>query len=193
MNKLVEIQNKLDVPKTHYNEFGNYYYRNCEDILTALKPLLYQHELMLIINDDLVEFNGSVYIKATVTLLDSESKKICETVSYAKEPKQPKAKMDDSQTTGSASTYARKYALNAMFMIDDVKDADSQKPAEKKPSPSKPAQQNKDDDKPWLNEGTEEWTKAVNYLQSMNGKVSELFKKYKINKKNQSILKGLQK
>jgi len=123
MIELMHIQSKLEVEKKRYNKFGDFHYRSAEDILAALKPLLLENECILTLNDELTELCGSVYIMATAKITNKEGKSI-DASAYAKEPKTPKAKMDDSQTTGSASTYARKYALNALFCLDDAKDPD---------------------------------------------------------------------
>lgn len=120
--KLNKIQTELKVAKTKRNNFGNFDYRSCEDILEALKPLLKQEGLVLLLNDDIITVGERVYVKSTATLTDGENK--IETVAMARESLAPKAKMDESQTTGSASSYARKYALNGLFCIDEGKDAD---------------------------------------------------------------------
>lgn len=120
---LVKIQAELKAPKSQYNSFGKYKYRNVEDILEALKPILlkYNHELTL--SDDLVLIGDRFYVKATATLkLNQEI--ISESTGWAREDEVKKG-MDSSQITGSCSSYARKYALNAMFLIDDTKDADT--------------------------------------------------------------------
>ena len=125
MNKLLVqslavIQQSLKAPKGQNNTFGKYKYRNCEDILEAVKPLL--GELALFINDDIVLVGDRYYVKATVTLTDGEAS--IHNTAYARESLSKKG-MDDSQVTGSTSSYARKYAMNGMFCIDDTKDADS--------------------------------------------------------------------
>lgn len=120
--KLNKIQTELKVAKTKRNNFGNFDYRSCEDILEALKPLLKQEELVLLLNDDIITVGERVYVKSKATLTDGENK--IETVAMARESLAPKAKMDESQTTGSASSYARKYALNGLFCIDEGKDSD---------------------------------------------------------------------
>lgn len=119
-NKLASIQQKLKAPKGQMNKFGGYKYRSCEDILEAVKPLL--GELVLTISDDIVEVGGRVYVKATVSI-NSGSGSVS-TTAFARESLDRKG-MDDSQITGSASSYARKYALNGLFCIDDTKDADA--------------------------------------------------------------------
>jgi len=122
MKELNEIQVELKAPKNQFNKFGNYKYRNCEDILEALKPLLKKHKLSLIINDELVLIGERYYVKATAKLFNDKDS--VEVSSFARESFSQKG-MVDSQLTGSTSTYARKYALNGLFLIDDTKDADS--------------------------------------------------------------------
>jgi len=121
---LMEIQKKLNVPKARTNSFGKYKYRSCEDILEAVKPLLYEHGFYLILSDEVVDIAGKAYVKATAHLFDSD--KITKFIAhgFARESQEKKG-MDDSQMTGTASSYARKYALNGLFAIDDTKDADT--------------------------------------------------------------------
>jgi hypothetical protein len=123
MKKLIRVQETLKAPKGQFNNFGKYNYRNCEDILEAVKPLLSKEGLLLTITDELVNIGERYYIKATVTILDG--KESISVSGYARESLVKKG-MDESQITGTASSYARKYALNGMFLIDDTKDADSQ-------------------------------------------------------------------
>jgi hypothetical protein len=123
MKELINIQKTLKAPKGQLNKFGNYKYRSCEDILEALKPLLYENKCVLTINDDIVSVGNRVYVKATV-ILKNESGEEISTTAFAREEETKKG-MDSSQITGSTSSYARKYALNGMFCIDDTKDSDS--------------------------------------------------------------------
>ena len=122
--KLSEIQSELKAPKGQYNSFGKYSYRSCEDILEAVKPLTTSRNLVLTLFDEIIMFNGRFYVKATARLIDAESGETIETTALAREPDSKKG-MDDSQVTGTASSYARKYALNGLFCIDDAKDADT--------------------------------------------------------------------
>ena len=124
--KLQGIQTELKAPKGQTNKFGGYRYRSCEDILTALKPLLAQYTCTLAISDDIVEVGGRVYVKATATLASTscEGDYTISTSGFAREAETKKG-MDDAQITGSASSYARKYALNGLFAIDDTKDPDA--------------------------------------------------------------------
>ena len=118
MTKLSEIQQKLKAPKGQENKFGGYKYRSCEDILEAVKPLL--GDATLTLTDDIVEIGGRVYVKATATFTGEDTHT---TTAFAREAEAKKG-MDESQITGSASSYARKYALNGLFCIDDTRDAD---------------------------------------------------------------------
>lgn len=121
-NILSEIQTELKAPKGQRNNFGNYQYRSAEDILEAVKPLLKKHDCALIVSDDVVSIEGRVYVKAMAMLIHG-SERIADAVGFARESETKKG-MDESQITGAASSYARKYALNGLFAIDDTKDAD---------------------------------------------------------------------
>jgi hypothetical protein len=122
--KLQGIQSSLKAPKGQTNTFGGYRYRSAEDILEALKPLLGEWGCSLVIQDEMVEVGGRVYVKATANLIDNDSESVLSTTAYAREA-EAKRGMDDAQITGSASSYARKYALNGLFAIDDTKDPDA--------------------------------------------------------------------
>ena len=122
--KLSTIQVKLNAPKKQYNSYGRYNYRSCEDILEGLKPHLEETKTAVTVNDEVVLIGERYYIKATATLHDCESDKSVSNTAYAREELTKKG-MDASQITGSTSSYARKYALNGLFCIDDVKDADT--------------------------------------------------------------------
>lgn len=122
--KLMNVQNELKVPKNNTNTFGNYKFRNAEDILEALKPLLKKYNATVIITDDVVTTGDRYYIKATVKFIDTETGETIETSALAREDETKKG-MDSSQITGSTSSYARKYALNGLFAIDDTKDSDT--------------------------------------------------------------------
>ena len=129
--KLLDVQTKLKAPKGQYNNFGKYKYRSCEDILEALKPVLKECNATVNISDEITTDAEWHYIKAVATFTDIESGESVTTSAYARESKEKKG-MDESQITGSASSYARKYALNGMFLIDDTKDEDTnEKQAEK--------------------------------------------------------------
>ena len=122
--KLLEVQKELKAPKGQYNDFGKYAYRSCEDILEAVKPLLRKEKVVLTISDELQYIGNRYYIKATATLIDTESEATISNSAYAREEETKKG-MDGSQITGASSSYARKYALNGLFGIDDNKDSDT--------------------------------------------------------------------
>ncbi len=122
--KLAAVQRELKAPKGQYNSFGKYKYRSCEDILEALKPVLGKHGCTVTLSDEVVQVGERFYIRATANILDCESGERVFNTAYAREDADKKG-MDGSQITGTASSYARKYALNGLFLIDDTKDADT--------------------------------------------------------------------
>ena len=122
--KLLAVQNELKAPKDKRNNFGGYNYRSCEGILEAVKPLLQEQGLMLTIKDEVVNIGDRYYVRATVLLDDISSNGEIAITALAREEEAKKG-MDASQITGTASSYARKYALNGLFLIDDTKDADT--------------------------------------------------------------------
>lgn len=152
---ILDIQQNLNAPKNLYNKFGGYSYRSCESILVALKPLLAKHKAIIYFTERTVEQNGWHYIEATACLRAEGKEEIFKTTGYAREDESRKG-MDASQITGSASSYARKYALNAMFAIDDVKDSDATNTHGKEATAPAPTSA------PTL----EEFTKKVNTLNS---------------------------
>lgn len=123
MKELISIQSELKAPKGQYNSFGKYNYRSAEDILEAVKPLLKKHNCILTLSDALENIGSRYYVKATATLTEESGESISITA-YAREEETKKG-MDGSQITGTASSYARKYALNGLFLIDDTKDTDT--------------------------------------------------------------------
>ena len=122
--KLQEIQKELKAPKGQYNSFGKYKYRSCEDILEAVKPLLVKNKVVMKLSDEVIEVGGRVFVKATATFIDTEDGGEITNSAWAREDEVKKG-MDGSQITGTASSYARKYCLNGLFLIDDTKDADT--------------------------------------------------------------------
>nr|DAO61030.1 MAG TPA: ERF superfamily protein [Caudoviricetes sp.] len=120
--KLLAIQTKLKAPKGQYNSFGKYSYRSAEDILEAVKPLNAEQGLLLTITDEIKEVGGRIYVVATATVSDGTDE--LKVSAFAREPENKKG-MDESQITGATSSYARKYALNGLYAIDDNKDADT--------------------------------------------------------------------
>lgn len=159
MEKLIEIQNELKAAKSNYNSFGKYKYRSCEDILEALKPLLKAKGLQLTLSDE-IKHNGEFsYVEATATIQGDKVQVWVKAQAGIKERKG----MDLAQSFGASSSYARKYALCGLFLLDDTKDADTMKAPEK----------------PELKPNTTEWTKAVEYLQG-DGTISDIEAKYTI-------------
>jgi len=150
MKELVKIQSELKAPKNQDNKFGKYKYRSCEDILEALKPLLLENECFVTIRDNIVLIGERFYVEATAIITNKDNK-MEEAIAYAREPEVKKG-MDESQITGTASSYARKYALNGLFAIDDTKDADSQDNRDKE---SKPVSKDQTEGKINLCEATE--------------------------------------
>ena len=123
--KLNKIQTEQKAPKGQYNSFGKYKYRSCEDILEAIKPFLTETKTVLTINDEIVFIGNRFYVKATAVLTDCENENsFINNTAFAREDDSKKG-MDGSQITGASSSYARKYALNGLFAIDDTKDADT--------------------------------------------------------------------
>lgn len=145
--RVIAAQCALKAPKNQRNNFGGYNYRSAEDILEAAKPICKQNNLLLTLYDDLRLLGDRYYIQATATLRDTDSDQLIVVTAYAREADSKKG-MDDSQVSGTASSYARKYALNGLFLIDDTKDADTDEYAkqvrkdepEKKPEPAKKAE-----------------------------------------------------
>lgn len=123
-DKLLNIQTELKAPKGQYNSFGGYKYRSCEDILETVKPLLKANKVVLTITDGIELIGDRYYIRAAATITDAEGDESYTNIAYAREEETKKG-MDGSQITGTASSYARKYALNGLFLIDDTKDADT--------------------------------------------------------------------
>lgn len=179
MQKLIEIQSQLKAPKNQKNKFGNYNYRSCEDILEALKPLLEKANLLLTLSDELIEHNGINVIKAIATIKDIDSNEAVSTYAYAGIDLNKKG-MDIAQTFGASSSYARKYALNALFLIDDSKDADSQDNTDKTPKESV-------NSKPWINPSDDKWKSAVEKKTDL----STVLQYFQMSKKNQEFYKTL--
>lgn len=123
MKELISIQSELKAPKTQVNRFGGYKYRKAEDILEAVKPLLAKQKCTLIITDDVVLIGNRIYVKATATIKNEKGE--CETTTGWAREEETKKGMDGSQITGASSSYARKYALNGLFAIDDNADSDT--------------------------------------------------------------------
>jgi len=175
MSELFKIQQALKVPKSQRNNFGKYNYRSCEDILEALKKPLADNECYVTISDS-IELVGDRYYVKSVAALKKDGKTIDAADGLARES-QDKKGMDESQITGAASSYARKYALNGLFAIDDTQDADSVDSSQGSP-PSEP-------EKPWLNSSDRNlWNRAVNACKN-NGDLSIVLQSVRISKDNQ--------
>lgn len=138
MKELINIQAKLKAPKNQRNNFGKYNYRSCEDILEAVKPLLAEENSFLTLSDQIVNVGNRNYVEATATIHMPEDKEISVTASACES--EVKKGMDSAQITGSASSYARKYALNGLFAIDDTKDSDATNTHGQQPTYTPPQQ-----------------------------------------------------
>ena len=185
MKELQMIQSVLKAPKGQYNSFGKYKYRSCEDIVEAVKPLLKSHECVLTMSDELVLIWDRYYIKATATITNKEWKQVI-TTWYARE-EESKKWMDSSQVTWASSSYARKYALNWLFAIDDGVDSDKTNTWESK----------EEDDKPRITEdqiiamkNNVDWIKWFKSAPEMVAKIRE---KYKVSKDNAKWIENLYK
>ena len=177
LEKLKNIQQGLKAPKNQFNKFGSYKYRNAEDILEAVKPLLDKNNCIISIADEIVNIGNRYYIKAEVKITDAESGGAYFTTAYAREEESKKG-MDGAQITGASSSYARKYALNGLFAIDDTKDADATnqhdepKAEIKKIETKKPEKKDENLD-PAILEKIKN-TKTVKELQELYGTLTEL-------------------
>ena len=137
--KLIKMQEELKAPKNQYNQFGKYHYRSCEDILEGLKPVLSKYGATLVVTDSLEVIGDRYYVKATAKLIDIDSGEFIENSAYAREDLSQKG-MSESQITGSTSSYARKYCLNGLFLIDDTKDSDTDEYQNQQNKPSQKTQ-----------------------------------------------------
>jgi len=186
MKELQMIQSVLKAPKGQFNKFGGYKYRSCEDIVEAVKPLLKTYECVLTMSDDLVLIGDRYYIKATATLINKEWKQII-TTGYARE-EETKKWMDGSQITWSSSSYARKYALNGLFAIDDGVDSDSTNKWEEK-------KEEKSEEKQWITKeqvlslkDKAEWVTKFATAEDMINKLRE---SYLVSKENAKALENI--
>jgi hypothetical protein len=179
--RLLKIQTELKAPKNQYNNFGKYKYRNCEDILEAIKPLLEKYGLSLILTDEIKELGGVIFTSAKVKVFDAEGTSAEVTAQAGIDPN--KKGMDISQTFGSSSSYARKYALNGMFLIDDTKDADSQDNRLNNAN-----NENKPKGKIRLSSSGETFNKVKAFLQTPNGNMNAVKQKYIITPEVETLL-----
>lgn len=178
IERVAEVQANLKAPKNQYNNFGKYKYRSCEDILEGLKSVL--NGLVVTVTDDIHMVGDRIYVKATATITDGENS--LSNSAFARESLVKKG-MDDSQITGTASSYARKYALNGLFLIDDTKDADSMDNSDHKTQTNQKA----DSDKPWYNDANFEADKdamlnACTQGMSPQAIVKQLRQDYKVSR-----------
>jgi len=197
MNTLATIQAALKVPKNRLNSFSKFKYRNLEDIMEAVKPLLVEYDLKLWITDDLKQIGNRYYVKATATIIDAETGCRYEVTAYAREPEIKKG-MDEPQITGTASSYARKYALAGLLLLDDAEDIDSMDNREEpRKSPSKSPRES--DDKIWLDEGgdgvkgttRETFIKVEEAVKSGRVKPADLRKHYKVSKQTMQYFESM--
>jgi hypothetical protein len=178
-DKLVDIQGRLKAPKNQRNNFGNYNYRSCEDILEAVKPLLSTHNLVLNLTDETMQIGEIYFVQATAVISDGE-KSIAVKAQAGISPN--KKGMDIAQSFGASSSYARKYALNGLFLIDDTKDAD----ATNTHGDSAPASE-ESDNKPWLQKDSAQFENAKKAL-SDGFSINDIRKKYKVSKEVANLL-----
>ena len=189
MKKLTAIQNELKAPKNQYNSFGKYKYRSCEDILEAVKPLLKKHDCTLTITDEVIEVGGMVFIEAQCVLLSGDD----EVIVRAQAGIDPNRKgMDIAQSFGSSSSYARKYALNGLFLIDDTKDADATNdhgkaqtaPVQKQTAPPTPKAE-----RIIVTEGDENFMKIVQGVASGKATLKQALDKFNISEQVEVSIK----
>jgi hypothetical protein len=176
MSKLLEIQHRLKAPKGQYNNFGKYKYRSCEDILEAVKPILHEVGCTLTLTDTIELIGDRYYIKATAWLKGEDTDEVV--TAYAREA-ETKTGMDASQITGTASSYARKYALNGLFCIDDTKDADTDEYAEQTRKDKKTATEQKPT-KEVFDQNHPLWQKALDKMLQGKGSIKALQEVYSI-------------
>ena len=174
--RLLKVQTELKAPKNQYNSFGKYKYRNQEDILEAVKPLLSKHSLNLIVTDEVREIGGLVFINATAKIFGEPQEPIVEVSAQAGIDPSRKG-MDIAQSFGSSSSYARKYALNGLFLIDDTKDADSTNTHNTAPSAGKES----------LPKTGEKFQKAKDFIKN-GGSIESIKAKYQVTKQVEQLL-----
>lgn len=189
--KLAEIQSELKAPKNLRNTFGNYNYRNTETILESVKPLLKVYKCTLTITDTLEVIGDRYYIKATATLFDHGSEQKLSVSAYAREEENKKG-MDSSQVTGATSSYARKYALNGLFLIDDTKDADSDEYQKQSP-PTSPQVPTTTKPLPYLNKGTKPYDNVKVKLEAGTISMKDVTDNYRLSAEIKKELEALSK
>ena len=181
IENVIKLRNELKVGKNHYNSFGKYNYRNLEDIMDAVKPLLDKYNLILQITDEVKSIGDVIYVEATAIIADSEGKTLTSKAQAGIDVN--KKGMDMSQTFGASSSYARKYACNALFLIDDVADADKTNTHGKAPKKASASAT----EKQWLNKNTDAYSKVASFLMD-GGSIDDVKKKYRISKEVEKLL-----
>ena len=196
MEKLIKVQNELKAPKNQYNNFGKYKYRNCEDILEAVKPLLLKYNLILYISDEVFEVGDVLYVEATAMIEDSDSPGNAFTSKAQAGIDINRKGMDIAQSFGSSASYARKYALNGLFLIDDTKDADSKATTARKPTPMEkkvsktPVKTDPVKEKQKLShKDGENFHKAIEWVESDKGSIEKLQDLYDVDKATLKTIK----
>lgn len=189
MEKLVKLQKELKAPKNQKNKFGGYNYRNCEDILEAVKPLLDKHGLVLNITDSLGELCGIPYTEATASVYDPKKPDIVVS-SKAQAGIDPKQKgMSLGQCFGASSSYARKYALNGLLLIDDNKDPDVTNTHTKTTTRKTTTVEKKAGAKKKVTAGTAEYNKLLKWIESPKGSIDKALEMYDIDKATETIIR----
>lgn len=178
IDKLLKIQIELKAPKNQYNSFGEYRYRSCEDILEAVKPLLKETNSVLLLSDEITEVGERIYVKATATLKDEKDS--ISVSAFAREVEEKK-KLDGSQLTGVASSYARKYALNGLFCIDDTTDADTEEFEHEKNQTNSTAKKEQEQAEVTTTKEPTYREKVIDFARRRNIQFTELAKDYGLN------------
>ena len=175
--KLAEIQSTMKAPKNLYNKFGKYNYRNAEGILEAFKPYGVKHKVMLLVTDEIRMVGDRFYVRAEAKLIDLESETSISAFGFAREA-ESKAGMDEAQITGSASSYARKYALNGLLLLDDTKDPDTDEYHERTHPQQKKMPQKAPQSPRLAGDGLQRFT---NDLMQAGASIEKVCQKYKVN------------
>lgn len=178
IEQVVKIQGELKAPKNQYNAFGKYKYRNVEDIQEALKPLLYKHGLFLSMSDEVKECGGELFIESVAVITNGEQSIAAKAQAGIDVNRKG---MDKSQAYGASSSYARKYALSALFLLDDTKDADATNTHGKQVTTMKAT----------LSENSEAYVKVVNALKGGSFTLADVKKKYVVSQEMETKLKNL--
>jgi hypothetical protein len=181
MKKLIKIQNELKVPKGNFNAFGKYKYRSAEDILEAIKPILLANDCYLTLTDEIVEIGGKLFLKATASIKDDKDSISINGFAEMSEHKG----MSAEQCTGTASSYARKYALNGLFLIDET-ESDPDSKDNQKDAPK--AKNEPNTELNWLNKGTEQFDKVKVALKDGKATMDDVRKKFKVSKEVETLL-----